>query len=312
MSETRPIVVGIDGSEGSTAALRYAAARAARTGRQLRLVHVAPAYLPVVATFPLADAYVPPALEGVGQAILDEAVDEARDLVPSDQVESKLFVDARVPALLAASNEAAELILGGDDSAMIERVTVGSLISAVAARAHVPVITVPSTWSASTDGPRVVAGIEDYENPSPEMLRVAFRVASERGASIEFVHVWDIPSGYARTVASILDLNGWHDTVRHNIETAAADARREFPEVQYSITVQHGHPATVLRDRSKGADLLLVVRHRHGLRHFGSTGRALLHTNTCPVAVVPIDYVASDEAPAAAAQQFVGSGRTSA
>ena len=88
-----PILVGVDGSRASSAAIRYAAHEALRLGAPLRLVHVLAEFVPMAPMAPL----MPSDLEDTGRAILARAVDEACALLPTDQVSSSLIDGPRVP-----------------------------------------------------------------------------------------------------------------------------------------------------------------------------------------------------------------------
>ena len=73
-SAPRPVVAGIDGSEGSAAVVRYAATEARRTGSGLLLVHVIPDYLTLSPMLPVA----PTELEGMmARAIVERAAEAA-------------------------------------------------------------------------------------------------------------------------------------------------------------------------------------------------------------------------------------------
>ena len=69
------IAVGINGSAGSDTAVRYAAARARRSGVGLRLVHALPDYLPASRPFGISVGDLAPA----GRALLREASRIARE-----------------------------------------------------------------------------------------------------------------------------------------------------------------------------------------------------------------------------------------
>ena len=56
-TNTRPVVVGVDGEPGSAGALRFAVAEARRRRAPLQLVHVVPTFLSLGPAIPLSDLH---------------------------------------------------------------------------------------------------------------------------------------------------------------------------------------------------------------------------------------------------------------
>jgi nucleotide-binding universal stress UspA family protein len=82
-------------------------------------------------------------------------------------------------------------------------------------------------------------------------------------ASIEVVATWEWPSSYGWAVPVPEDYNPELDVSR-NIEAAVAPLRAAHPEVPMVARVVGGHPAPVLVEASKGAELLVVGSRGHG------------------------------------------------
>jgi carbamate kinase len=292
-SDERPVVVAVDGSEGALAAVRYGAVEADLLGRPLRIVHVARDYLATVAMMPTAVPIATDALEAAGRAILREAAAMARGIVPDDRVTVALSIGERIGGILAAASEAHLVVLGDDRTPTLERITVGTVIGAVAARTPTPVVTVPPTWSDPHDRGlprRVVLGVKDYDRIPPELLCAGLRLAQEHKATLELVHVWEVPATYGDMVGSMMDLTSWQEMVSRSLRAAAHVHAGDFPGVEIEAAARYGQAAHVLRELSADASLLLLARRAHAfpLGHFGSTGRALLRESCCPVEVLPI------------------------
>jgi nucleotide-binding universal stress UspA family protein len=299
MSDTLPVLVAVDGSEGSAAAVRYGAVTAQRLERPLRLLHVAPDYLPVAALMPLTASFTTTELEAVGHAVLDDALVIAHSVLPAEQVSASVTVGDRIPGILTAAGRAVLLVLGDDRTPLIERVSVGTVIGTIAARADVPVVSVPAGWMESPDAGRhhrIVVGVKDYERVPQELLRHAFWLAHEQGAVLELVFAWDVPPAYGGMVSAALDYPGWQAMIDHELRRACSAAQADHPDVEVETSAWHGQPAHILRERSRHADLLLLTRRAHGflLGHFGSTGRALLRESACPVEVVPVAEIGTE------------------
>lgn len=286
--DTRPIVVGVDGSDGSAAAIRYGADKAYASGRGLHLVHVAPVFIPLSGAAPMGTAYLPQDFDAIDKKVLSEAVAYARALMPSDRLTSALTVGARSSGLLHESRHASEIVLGEDRTPFLERISFGSMVAQVCAHSPVPVTCVPESWRPDRSE-LVVVGIHDYHHISLELLRAGFIVAQERAASIEFIHVWDLPPSYGRIVDSVMDFPRWRAMVERVVTDAVTEAVGHDPGA-FTVRAVHGHPSHELHARSQEASLILLGHHRSGgfFDHLGGTGRTLLRTSDCPVEVMPV------------------------
>ncbi|MFT4082521.1 MAG: universal stress protein [Nocardioides sp.] len=295
-TEPRPVLVAVDGSAGSAAAVRYGATAARRTGRPLRLLYVVPDYVSITGGVPAPFPLSPSELKDAGEAIVEEAFRVAREIVPADRIARSVAIGSRVATLLEATAESELTVLGDDRTAPAERLVVGSLVTKIAAQSPSPVVTVPSSWTAEVEqreDARVVVGVKDYDRVPDQLLRTAFRIAQDRAARLEVVYVWDVRAMYPRMVVPTMDFPGWRAMVDHQLRAAADAVGREFPGVDVGVRAWHGQPAQVLRERARDASLLVLARRAHGfpLGHFGSTGRALLRHCTCPVEVLPLAEV---------------------
>lgn len=284
MTHLDPILVGVDGSPGSSAAIRFAAHEAQRQGTGIRLVHVVPNYVPITPMVPLA----PSDLEDTGKQILSAAAEEAHTLLEPQHVTSSLLDGPRVPALLHAAEHARLVVLGSERRPVLERLLTGSTLVGVAARATCPVVAVPGDWSPHGEHGTVVAGVKSTQH-SPELVRRALEAAAERNAGVVLVHAWELPNQYDDLITSRVDRDEWADLARRAIERSLLGLGLAFAGVPVEIRVVHGQPARVLQRASSDADLLLVARRHNAFPfgHLGGTGRALLREGHCPVEVVP-------------------------
>lgn len=288
-----PVLVAVNGSDGSLAAVRYGAALAARAGCDLQILHVAPTYLPISGLVPTAGTVGIDEFESVGREILTMSAEPAYTILPRDRVTTRLELGYRVPTVIEEAAHARLLVVGDDRTPIIERITVGGFIGAVAARTPVPLVSVPAGW---TDEPkdgaerRVVLAIKDPQRIPFELLRAGFQAAADRDATLEIIHVWDLPTGYGALVTSLMDDPAVQTMIERSIRHLAFPLREEFPDVSYTTSSRYGQPAHILYEEGRNADLLLLARRAHGFPfgHFGATGRALLREGTCPIEIVPI------------------------
>ena len=279
-----PILVGVDGSPASSAAIRFGVHEANRLGSPLRLVHVVAEFVPMAPMHPL----LPGDLEETGRAILAAAGPEARKLQPTARVSTSLLNGPRIPALVQAAQDARLIALGHERHATLDRLLTGATVTGVAAGAACPVVAVPADWKAADEHHRVLVGVKSTTDSS-QLLRRAFEFAALRDARLQIVHAWELPAEYDDLIAARVDVDAWQVRAQHAIERAAAPFEEAYQEVDVEVRVLHGQAAHVLGIASEEADVLLLARRAHAfpLGHVGGTARALLRHSSCPVAVVP-------------------------
>jgi nucleotide-binding universal stress UspA family protein len=270
------LVVGVDGSAGALAAVRWAAQMARERRCGLRLVHALPE-LP--APYPRADPTYEQLLEaaaGQGRTMLAEA----RAAAPDVEVKTVLRPERPADALAAESADAAMLVLGTPGLRPLGRILLGSVTVALTAHAHCPVALIrPHVGEDEppTEGP-VVVGV-DGSPASEEAIAAAFEEASWRSARLVAVHCrrdsWGAGEAGEQFGHELLAqrLAGW---------------REKYPDVVVDREVVVGRPAERLLDFADRAQLLVVgSRGRGGFGGLalGSTSQSLMSYALCPVVV---------------------------
>jgi nucleotide-binding universal stress UspA family protein len=134
------IVVGIDGSEASRDALRWAHEEARLRGASLRLVHVW--VYPYLG--PRTGVHEPRELmEGDAAALLADELQRFRAEVPDGvTVETRLLEGSPADGLVAESRDADLVVVGTRGRGGFSTLLLGSVSSAVAHHAHCPVVLV--------------------------------------------------------------------------------------------------------------------------------------------------------------------------
>jgi nucleotide-binding universal stress UspA family protein len=169
MARTK-VVVGVDGSSGSSAAVRWAAIEARLREAELR----------VLTAFQRRDAGAQAA------GLVHDAVARARAAAPGVQVRGVALPGYAAPVLLHAEEDAALLVVGSHRGGGMPGLPHGSVCSQVATHARGSVVVVRGE-STVDDGP-VVVGVADDEAAHTVIDR-AFEEASLRGAPVVAVTV---------------------------------------------------------------------------------------------------------------------------
>ncbi|MFI7012509.1 universal stress protein [Streptomyces sp. NPDC050145] len=293
-----PLVVGVDGSEGSLRALDWAVDEAARHGRPLQIVHAS-----------LWERYEGSAPDGAGERpwgqvlaenIVGGAVERARNRSRAVTVTTYVAGEDAAGALLRAGRAAAVLIVGSRGRSEMGDLLLGSVGLVVAARSSCPVVVVRGDRSArEARHDRILLGVGEHDTDSPA-VRFAFREAAVRKAELEAVHTWRKPAHEPvdHPLLTRDEAPFFEHRAAETLDGALEAAVSAHPEVRLRRSLAQGAPHRVLTDRSAAADLLVLgAGHRHhwGGLQLGRVAHRALHHAACPVAIVP--QPAPDDAP---------------
>jgi nucleotide-binding universal stress UspA family protein len=277
------IVVGTDGSEYATRALRWAVAEARLHRSKLDAVlawSLLDQYHP-----DRSDRFDPSYDEDDADAALAAWIAEAIGDDPEVTVTRHVVNDLPVRALVDAGDAADLLVVGARGMGGFEGLLLGSVSERVTQLAARPVAVVRT--EAPVEGGRVVVGI-DGSARSLVALRWAAAEALARDAELDVVHAWRRLVVAAPPATSIVaNLSALERTGRTVLDEALADPALEGIRVQGHLT--HDTAARALLQRADGAGLL--VAGTRGLGRvagalLGSVSRQLLHHATCPVVVI--------------------------
>jgi nucleotide-binding universal stress UspA family protein len=283
---TKPVVVGVDGSEESLLAVEWAAMEAKRHGLPLRIVS-APAMVPVphVQADLASQAAAADALRGASLRVLQTAVGRVEEVAPGLEITTDLLSGPPALAVAGSGSGAAMLVVGVRGAGGFAAMILGSVSRFAAIRATCPVIVVRQANLAVHQ--EVAVGIRDPQDGSAA-LAFAFEEAAARHADLVVVHAW---YWFPPALGAPLDRDApFHPEqisaeAARNLSAALDNWREKYPGVRVRQDVIRGHPARVLANYSYRADL--VVIGRHGNPGIGSTQHALLDHARGPVAVVP-------------------------
>lgn len=140
---------------------------------------------------------------------------------------------------------------------------------------------------STTPSPRIVVGY-DGSPSSNKSVEWAGRQAELTGSTLEVVVAWEWPKTYGAPVPLPEGFNP-HADARSIAEDAGKLVAEHHPDVHARLVTREGHPAPVLVEASKGADLLVVGSRGHGEFFgmlLGSVSEHCVTNAACPVVVV--------------------------
>lgn len=277
------IIVGVDGSVASRAAVEWAANDAFRAHQPLRIVHAVDHSPYQIARFPNDDW--PDALVRTGHRFLAEAVALAHERQPEVEVTTELAEGPAAVVLREQSKEATEIVVGSRGLGGFAGALLGSVSTHVAGHTQCPVVVVRGERRETLG--EVTVGVDDSPECEPA-LAYAFEQARLRGSTLRVVHAWQLPvHAFAPDIPYDMDEVR---TAQHQLVTDRLDAyRREYPQVTVVEDVRSAHPVNALADASDRSDLVVVGSHGRGVMGsvlLGSVSRGILHHARCAVAVV--------------------------
>jgi nucleotide-binding universal stress UspA family protein len=134
--------------------------------------------------------------------------------------------------------------------------------------------------------PFIVVGVDGSESSRDALLWGA-RQARLSGADLHALCAWDLPVGYG-----FAPDDSWSSLAvqaREGLDATIAQVLGEEPDVQVVARVEQGHPAKVLVEASRGADVLVVGSRGHGAfagAFLGSVSQHCAQHADCPVLIL--------------------------
>lgn len=276
------IVVGVDGSAESMAALDWAA----------RTADLHEAHLTVVATYGVPIT-ADPGIGGLIGEMRDQAhraADAARTWLaehhPERDAEVVVVSGDAAYELSRRSRTCGLVVVGRRGLGKFDRMVLGSTSSALAAAAPGAVAVVPAGATAGNPR-RIRVGVD--RNEEPDVLGAAFAEAAARDCTLEVLHVTDTDAISAALPEMDPVATSWREAAKADLADRVARWSEKYPEVTCTIVMRRGDPASVLRYGLTPDDLVVVGGRRHQPlmgRILRSVPDALLRSAPCPVVVV--------------------------
>ena len=186
------ILVGVDGSAESDAAIRWATTEAVMRGVPLTLVHV---IQPVVTAWPMGPMHgnITEWQSANAKDVLDQAVKTVQSCAAATglpHLDTEVLPGTIVPALVEAAENKQVIVVGRRGSGAIDRLLLGSVSAGLLHHARCPVAVIPVEQRSAPDrdGP-VLLGIDGSPASEPATA-LAFDEASRRGVGLVALHAW--------------------------------------------------------------------------------------------------------------------------
>jgi nucleotide-binding universal stress UspA family protein len=281
------IIVGIDGSPSSDAAVGWAAHDAAIRGLQLTIVYVENPVAPTWSQAPILEESAGEQ-EAEDRGLLDKAATIARDVIADAaqiHINGELLSSPIVPALVDQSKDAELIVVGSRGRGALSRGFLGSVSAGLIRHAHCPVALIRDEEEQPAhpaDAP-VLVGIDG--STADLATAVAFEEASLRRADLIALHAWndidmDAIPGY-----------DWSPTTTkedHLLTKALAGWQERYPDVTVHKRLVKDRAARALVDASESAQLVVVGSHGSGALAgmlLGSVSNAVVQAVHKPVIV---------------------------
>ena len=289
---TMKIIVGVDGSEPSFEALRWAVHEARRRDADISIVscYSVPAYGGFGGGVYPSSVDVD-TMKDAAAAVVGRAVEAVGEIDPKVDVDAFTLLASPVLGVTDSAVDGDEIVVGATGHSGLVAGLLGSVAAGVTHRAHVPVIVVPakSPVEIGDSMKKIVVGVDG----SPEALLAldwAYREAQLSGAELTVVHAWIYP--YPVSDASPRELRKPMEFDAQNELQASLDslgARLTGGSVAVHSKLCDDTPVEALLAECEDADLLVVgSRGRGGIRSrlLGSVSHTLVQHAMCPVVVV--------------------------
>jgi nucleotide-binding universal stress UspA family protein len=286
MSVTTPknaLLVAVDGSAQSDAAIRWAAGEAVLRAAPITLVHIV---APLVVAWPVGriEGNVTERQHANARHIVERARKTLEASVTGSrqpEVHTRVLCSNIVAALVDESRRALVTVVGCRGHGAFDRLLLGSVSTGLIHHGHGPIAIVHAEESPAPDAP-VLVGI-DGSRAAEGAAALAFDEASRRGVDLVALHAW--------SDVGILT-EDWPDFENQGRELLAehlAGWQQKYPDVHVQRRVVRDDPARWLREESEHSQLAVVGSHGRGGfagMLLGSVSAAVAQSAKVPVIVV--------------------------
>jgi nucleotide-binding universal stress UspA family protein len=282
------ILVGVDGSPESDAAVSWATAEALVRGLPVTLMHV---ISPVITSWPVIPLEA--SVTEWQQQNAEKVLDDARKLVQAvagdanpPGVDTEIRYGDISSTLAGASRDAFMTVVGSHGRGALGRAVLGSISSVLTHHGHGPIAIIRADEGVprSRRAP-VLLGV-DGSSASEDATALAFDEASRRGVYLIALHAWSD----ARVLHIVgMDWAEYQEVGQEVLADRLARWQEKYPDVAVQRHVVCDEPARWLIGESPQAQLVVVGSHGRGGfagMVLGSVSRKVAHAAKVPVVVV--------------------------
>lgn len=284
---TSGILVGVDGSEYSDAAVRWAVREAAMRHEALTLMAVAERQEPLFVTYDSekilnsrrAQHNENERILAAARQIVDEVLGDRR----LDIVNTEFLFAHPLATLIDASKDMRLVVVGCRGVSALDRLTLGSVSSGLVRHAHCPVAVIHKEHPEPDVHAPIMLGIDG--SPASEFAtEIAFDEASYRRAPLIAMHAW------ADSLTLNAHLNWTIDEQKGDelLSERLAGWQENYPDVHVKPTMIHQDASRWLVNHSDTAQLIVVGSHGRGGfagMLLGSVSATVVHAAEAPVIV---------------------------
>lgn len=280
------ILVAVDGSPESDAAMAWAAREAVLRHTPVTALHV---IAPIIVTWPIATAQLEIAewQNDNSRRVLEQAAKTFQATVGENDVpalRTESVPSPVIPTLFDVSKDATMMVVGSRGAGGHRRLPIGSVTGGLLHHAHCPVVVVHNDTTAGSTAP-VLLGI-DGSPASEAATRFAFEEASLRGVGLVAVHAW---SDTAVFPAVEMDWHLYEEQAQQTLGERLAGWQENYPDVVVHRRLPCDQPAHWLVAESEAAQLVVVGNRGRG----GFTGMLLgsVSSTVAQLSAVPVIVV---------------------
>jgi nucleotide-binding universal stress UspA family protein len=283
-----PVVVGVDGTEKSIHAARWAGGLAERLGSSLHIVRAKPyprhSLTEAGAT---ARAVEMAEQDALAETILRAAETAAQTEAANVPITTEQLDKSADAALIDISRHARLIVVGCDEVSPGGAVLIGSTTLAVAAGSACPLI----AWRGEAVEPNekpIVLGVNNYGDSSVAVA-TAFELADRLAIGIIAVQAWSTHRSPGDvTLPSMIDWEAVEVDHRTKLSNTLQPWMDRYPDVKVTCVVEPTRPGKALLAHTDNAQLVAVGSRSRGLLSMallGSTELNLLHHSAIPVLI---------------------------